>query len=113
MNKAFECKGYFVDGAVCSLLSDLSKVEKDGVTNNLFQKGNESPIPTILVNSFLEIFFNWIFKTITESDLKSFSYILSLQLWNLKRIVTIKMLTEMIKLEGEVVFVMMIAGSGI
>ena len=34
-------------GDSCNLVSDLSKVEKDGKTNNLYQKGGEFPIPQV------------------------------------------------------------------
>ena len=44
------CHLFFIlfEGDSCNLVSDLSKVEKDGKTNNLFQKGGEYQIPEVI-----------------------------------------------------------------
>ena len=53
-DSSFNCNGYFVEGSTCHLVSDSSKVEKDGVTNNYYMRRNESPIPTISVRGELK-----------------------------------------------------------
>ena len=41
------CGGFYIEGDSCNLVYDLSKIEKDGKTNNLFQKGGEFPISQV------------------------------------------------------------------
>ena len=38
-----------MDGTLCSLVSDTSAVEKDGISNNFYIKGTSSPIPPPVV----------------------------------------------------------------
>ena len=42
-----------MEGTLCSLVSDTSAVEKDGISNNFFIKGTASPIPPpVVVNVY-------------------------------------------------------------
>ena len=41
------CRGFYIEGDACNLVTDQSKIEKDGKTNNFFQKGGEFQIPQV------------------------------------------------------------------
>ena len=69
-DSSFECNGYFVEGTLCSLVSDTSAVEKDGISNNFFIKGTASPIPPpVVVNVYnILIILNNILFVQSEDD---------------------------------------------
>ena len=55
-------------GDSCNLVSELSKVEKDVKTNNLYQKGGEFPIPQVGIYSYIicvyTYSFTWLYTAV-------------------------------------------------
>jgi len=41
------CNGFYVEGLQCNIVSNITQVQKDGVSNNFYEKGASSQINTI------------------------------------------------------------------
>ena len=57
-----------VSGTVCHLVSDNSKVVKDGITNSFFRRRSETAIPTVAVRYFYEALYIFLYIFLQPSS---------------------------------------------